>query len=129
MPFGRLFSTFGNHIQFRPGPIGLRYRSHSESRSELLRYSYLHLYGMDQARLIISSSLWCTWRDTWRPSYARCADRLRSLGALTGSPPGVRVYLSVGVLAITCLSALIIVFHRRFLSTPLVSSLGALPVQ
>ena len=43
------------------------------------------------------------------PSYARCAYRLRSRGALAGSPPGVLVDSSVSVHAITGLGALIVV--------------------
>jgi hypothetical protein len=47
------------------------------------------------------SSLWCICRSTGRPSYARQTYRLRSQGALAGSPPGVLVDSSVRVFATT----------------------------
>jgi len=57
----------------------------------------------------LSSFLRHICRYIGRPSYARWAYRLRSRGALAGSPPVVLVDSSVPVLAITWLGALIVI--------------------
>jgi len=49
MPLGRLFNTSGGHIQSLLGLIRESYDSHLVSDPELLRYQYLHSFGVDQA--------------------------------------------------------------------------------
>jgi len=120
---GRLFGTFGGHIESRSvvqfgchirvirylvqNCFGSRICVHSESRLECFG-SYISLVRHGSGSFDLSS-LRCICRYTGRPSYARWTYRLRSQGALSGSPPGVLVDSSVGVLAITWLRALIVV--------------------
>jgi len=75
----------------------------------------MHLFSIDQTRLVFSSSLRCscsrtdhppsrcTCRYTWHPPCARCTYDLQLLGALTGFPPGMLSAPSPGVLVVACL--------------------------
>jgi len=68
-----------------------------------------HLALIMPAWLVIY--LWCIWRYTGRLAYGRWADCLRSVGALSGSGPGVHVDSSVAGFAITWLGAHMVVLY------------------
>jgi len=101
MPFGRLFSMHGSHIQSLSGPVWYPYHSRSVSRSELLRlpycsrsvsrlellrYSYLPSFGMDQARLTGHLS----------GAFTALLDVSHMLGELIDIDPGVHLLALLG---------------------------------
>jgi len=85
----------------------------------------MHSFGINQTRLIVSSSLRCscsrtdhppsrcTCSYTWHPPCARCTHHLQ---LLAGFPPGMLSAPSPCVLAVTCLDIHIVVFsiHLSF---------------
>ena len=101
MPFGRLFSMSGGHMTVVRYLIWNFFDSHIAVIRNLVR----NCFGIP----ICTCSAWIrlVWliffspaylQVTGRPSYAEWAYRLRWRGALAGSPPGVLVESSVGVL-------------------------------
>jgi len=109
-----VFGTFGNHFLFR---------------SELLWWTSLHSFSIDDAQLMFSSSLRCscsrtnyslsqrTSRYIWHLRYARYNYHLRLLVALAGFHPGMLFTRSPGWLAVTCLGIHIVVFPCWLLAT------------
>jgi len=108
MPFGRLFGTLGGHIQSRSVVLfGISFGTVSVAVFAFIwnlvwnaSVAILHSFGMDWAHLTYHLSP-VHLQDVRRMQGELIVSDRGARGALAGSPPGVLVDSSVGVLAIT----------------------------